>query len=362
MYEPRLSAIKEMIESRFNVLDIYYDAGVLTFEISDRWIKERFKECVLALKEIGYIATAKRSPYGTVLIKVYPYPRPRKSSFKIPIILMVATIVTVAIDGFLRSSSELYKVVNAAYGFQQVLTQSLIFTISLFSIIFIHEMGHKISAWIDKVSASPPYFIPGLPGFIPTFGAVIFQKDPLVNRDDMFDIGVSGPIAGFIVAVAVTFVAFETAYWIPLEQYNQVLTEALGKGAVFYNPPLIFYLVRSLYGNVDAIPFFTSVGFAAWLGMVVTALNLLPIWQLDGGRIFRSFLTRRQHQIASYVSIAILILTGYIFMALLILILMSRTPDIVPLDEVSPLSKARKISIVGILAMLVLSYVPLTLF
>jgi len=362
VYEPRLGVIKELVEKRFNVLNIYYDAGILTFEISDDWIKERFKECILELKKIGYIATAKRSSYGTVLIKVYPYTPPQKSSFKIPVVLVIVTVLTVAVDGFLRSSSELYKVVNVEYGLQQILTQSIIFTISLFSIIFVHEMGHKVSAWIDKVSASPPYFIPGLPGFIPTFGAVIFQKDPLVNRDDMFDIGVSGPIAGFIVAVAVTFVAFETAYWIPLEEYNNVIVEAFEKGAVFYNPPLIFYLVRSLYGNFDTVPFFTSVGFAAWLGMVVTALNLLPIWQLDGGRIFRSFLTRRQHQIASYVSIAILILTGYIFMALLVIMLMSRAPDIVPLDEVSPLSKTRKISIAGILAMLVLSYVPLTTF
>ena len=222
-------------------------------------------------------------------------------------------------------------------------------------------MGHKISAWMDKVSASPPYFIPGVPGFIPTFGAVIFQRDPLVNRDDMFDIGVSGPVAGFVVGVAVVFIAFQTATWIPVQEYARLVAEAQQRGAVFYSPPLIFYLIRMLYGNPELVPFFMSVGFAAWLGMVVTALNLLPIWQLDGGRIFRSFLTRRQHQVASYASIAILILTGYFFMAILLLLLLHRAPDVVPLDEVSPLSRWRKVSMIGVLAMLVLSYVPLTI-
>jgi membrane-associated protease RseP (regulator of RpoE activity) len=103
-----------------------------------------------------------------------------------------------------------------------------------------------------------------------------------------------------------------------------------------------------------------TIGFAAWLGMVVTALNLLPIWQLDGGRIFRSFLTRRQHIIASYVSIAFLVISGYYFMAIMILLLMSRSVDIAPLDEVSPLSRGRKLSILGVLAMLILSFVPIS--
>jgi membrane-associated protease RseP (regulator of RpoE activity) len=108
------------------------------------------------------------------------------------------------------------------------------------------------------------------------------------------------------------------------------------------------------------VPFFMPVGFAAWLGMVVTALNLMPIWQLDGGRIFRSFLTRRQHMIASYLALGVLVLSGYYFMALLLILMMGRSVDIVPLDDVSPLSRWRKVSLLGLAAILMLSFVPLT--
>jgi membrane-associated protease RseP (regulator of RpoE activity) len=161
------------------------------------------------------------------------------------------------------------------------------------------------------------------------------------------------------VALAVTFIAFETAVWVPVERYTELLQMAARQGAVV-EVPTIFILIGQLYAREGMVPFFMPVGFAAWLGMVVTALNLMPIWQLDGGRIFRSFLTRRQHQIASYLALGVLVLSGYYFMALLLILMMGRSVDIVPLDDVSPLSRWRKVSLLGLAAILVLSFVPLT--
>ncbi|MEM3122997.1 MAG: site-2 protease family protein [Nitrososphaerota archaeon] len=357
-YSEQLDKIKMVVSRNFNVTDVYYEAGVLTFNISDSWIKERFKECVRQLKTIGMICTAKREGEW-IKIRVYPYRTPPGNRFRLPLILAAVSLITVAADGYLRSAAPIFRLLPIPYGVSEVLFNSALFAGALFAIIFIHEMGHKISARLDGVSTSPPYFIPGLPGFIPTLGAVIFQKDPLTNRDDMFDIGVSGPLAGFVVCVAVTLAAFQTAVWVPVDQYVGIIRAVQAEGMVL-EPPLLFRVVRILYGRPDDAPFFMTIGFAAWLGLVVTALNLLPIWQLDGGRIFRSFLTRRQHMAASYASIAILVASGYYFMAILILILMSRSVDITPLDEVSPLSMGRKLSIVGILSMLVLSFVPIS--
>jgi Zn-dependent protease len=357
-YTEQLEQIKTVVARNFTVTDVYYEAGILTFNIFEKSIKERFKECVKQLKAIGLIATA-RMEGGQVKIRVYPYVRAPVNRYRLPIILAAASFVTVAADGYLRSTASLFHLLPIPYGVNEMLSNAALFSIALFSIIFIHEMGHKVSARIDGISTSPPYFIPGLPGFLPTLGAVIFQKDPLTNRDDMFDIGVSGPVAGFIVCVAVTLAAFQTAVWIPVDQYLDILRAVEAEGTVL-QPPLLFTLVRMLYGRPDEAPFFMTIGFAAWLGMVVTALNLLPIWQLDGGRIFRSFLTRRQHIIASYVSIAFLVISGYYFMAIMILLLMSRSVDIAPLDEVSPLSRGRKLSILGVLAMLILSFVPIS--
>ncbi|MCS6770261.1 MAG: site-2 protease family protein [Candidatus Caldarchaeum sp.] len=352
-----VDAAKAVLGSNFTVNNVYFEAGVLTFEVAEKAIKERFKRCVVELKRIGLIATA-RMENGVVKVRVFPYVKPPKNDVRIPIVLGIATIITVSFDGFLRSTGRIFSLVHPGYGVMDVLFNGLVFSTALLSIIFIHEMGHKLSARIDGVSASHPYFIPGFPGVIPTLGAVIFQKEPLTNRDDMFDIGISGPVAGFITAIAVAIVAFQTATWVPVEQYRSLVEAAAREGSVV-DVPLIFTLIRSLYGRPDEVPFFMTVGFAAWLGMVVTALNLMPVWQLDGGRIFRSFLSRRQHVIASYIAIGVLVITGYYFMALLLILMMGRNIDIVPLDDVSPLSFWRKVSLVGLAAMLVLSFVPL---
>jgi len=353
-----IDAVKSTVNRHFTVTDVFLDAGVLTFVVAEREIKERFKQCLYELKEIGLIATARRDE-GVVRLRVYPYVRPPRNNIKIPLLLGLVTVATVSVDGFLRSSSPLYSMVLAGYGGAQALLNGLIFAATLMAIIFIHEMGHKLSAHIDRVAASHPYFIPGFPGVIPTLGAVIFQKEPLANRDDMFDIGISGPIAGFAVALVVTFIAFETAVWIPPDRYAELLQMAARQGAVV-EVPAIFILIGQLYAREGMVPFFMPVGLAAWLGMVVTALNLMPIWQLDGGRIFRSFLTRRQHMIASYLALGVLVLSGYYFMALLLILMMGRNVDIVPLDDVSPLSRWRKVSLLGLAAILVLSFVPLT--
>ena len=243
------------------------------------------------------------------------------------------------------------------------LIEGLLFTISLIAIIGIHELGHKISAKIDGIESSPPYFIPGIPFMLPTFGAIIFQKSPVVNRDDMFDIGFSGPIAGFLVSIGVAILSFLRGTWVPIDEFRSVIEQAEKAGGVPLPSPLLFYLIRPLFGHPDKLPLTSpALSFAAWLGLLVTALNLFPVWQLDGGRIFRSILSPRQHRIASYISIAVLAFTGYFFFALLLLLLMPRVPDIPPLDQVSPLSRSRKLMFIAVFAMLVLSFVPMLPF
>ncbi|MEM2065394.1 MAG: site-2 protease family protein [Candidatus Caldarchaeum sp.] len=358
VYDGVIDSLKLTVERHFNVANTYFEAGVLTFEVLDGDIKVAFKSCLAELKKMGFLASARREQ-SVIKLRVFPYNRPARNDVKIPLVLAAATVGTVTVDGILRSSSPIFSIISPGFGLNSVIVNGVLFSLALLGIIFIHEMGHKISAKIDGVAASLPYFIPGLPGVLPTLGAVIFQKEPLANRDDMFDLGVSGPVAGFVVAVLVTFLTFETAVWVPMDRYQQVLEAISGQGT-FVQPPLIFYLIGMFYERPGYVPFFMTVGFAAWLGMVVTALNLMPIWQLDGGRIFRSFLSRRQHLVASYAALALLVLAGYYFMALLLILMMGRSVDIVPLDEVSPLSFWRKISLIGVAAMFILSFVPLS--
>ncbi|MCD6260827.1 MAG: site-2 protease family protein, partial [Thaumarchaeota archaeon] len=202
-YGEELERVKEAVGKYFTVEDIFLEAGVLTFTISETEIKERFKRLYQDLRPMRLAPTAKLED-GKVKIRVFKYREVSPSVMKIkalPIILLAATIGTVSVDGFLRVTSPVYKIIyRMIFGrvsFIDQLIEGILFTISLMAIIGIHELGHKISAKIDGIESSPPYFIPGIPFMLPTFGAIIFQKSPIVNRDDMFDIGFSGPIAGF---------------------------------------------------------------------------------------------------------------------------------------------------------------------
>ncbi|MCL7389943.1 MAG: site-2 protease family protein [Thaumarchaeota archaeon] len=364
MYIDNIDLVKSIVTRYFTVSDVFLDAGILTFNVYDEDIKEKFRNLYRELKQYDLIPTATKED-GRILVRVFPKPRiepPIPRTRTLPLILFIATLGTIAIDGYLRSSTTVYEIITGKTGFIDRFLDALLFAVSLIAIIGIHELGHKISAKIDYMESSPPYFIPGIPTMIPTFGALIFQKSPIINRDDMFDIGVSGPIAGFLVSIGVLILSFMTARWVPITEYEVIQEQVTRVGGLFLPPPLIFYLARPLFGRPDMVPLFTIVGFAAWLGMLITALNLFPAWQLDGGRIFRSFLSSRQHRIAGYISVVILAVTGYFFFAILILMMMPRTPDIPPLDQVSPLSKGRKTAIILVIAILALTFVPLRFF
>jgi len=365
-YGEELERIKGAVGKYFTVEDVFLEAGVLAFTVSESEIKERFKKLHRELHQMGFVPTAKLED-GRVRIRIFKYRETIPSVLKIkalPIILLAATIGTVGADGFLRVTSPVYEIIyRMIFGrisFIDQLIEGVLFTVSLMAIIGIHELGHKISAKIDGIESSPPYFIPGIPFMLPTFGAIIFQKGPIVNRDDMFDIGFSGPIAGFLVSIGVAILSFFRGTWVSIEEFRAVIEQAQKAGGVPLPSPLLFYLIRALFDRPDKLPLTSpALSFAAWLGLLVTALNLFPVWQLDGGRIFRSILSPRQHRIASYISITVLAFTGYFFFALLLLLLMPRVPDIPPLDQVSPLSRGRKLMFIAVFAILILSFVPM---
>lgn len=356
-YEESLETVKSLVSSNFQTSDVYYEAGILTFRISSPDSKKPFKTLYASLRKMNFIPTM-RGENGGVLLRIFPYSPPASTRSYLPAVLLAATLATVFLDGVARTinlDAPLLKTI----GLGNIVTNSAIFTVALMSIIGLHELGHKWSAKIDGVESSQPYFLPGIPTVFPTFGAVIMQRQPLANKDDLFDIGISGPIIGFLVSLMVLTVFLFTTSWVDSAEAQELVR--LGRGR-FIPSPFIFELASNLFGRADQSPLFTSLGFAAWLGMIVTSLNLLPIWQLDGGRIFRSVLTRKQHLVASYVAIGLLAVSGYIPFAILLLFLMPRSVDIAPLDQYSPLSKWRKISFAGVFLLIALTFVPAITF
>jgi membrane-associated protease RseP (regulator of RpoE activity) len=221
------------------------------------------------------------------------------------------------------------------------------------AVIGVHEMGHRLAAVRRGVKATFPYFIPGPPPY-GTFGAVIVQRELPANRDALFDIGSSGPIAGFIVATLVMAIGMTMA--IPAKPPPE--------GYTILPSPLISIILGSFLQLLNLLPppppsgqllFMHPVEFAGWVGMIVTMLNLLPVGMLDGGHVARCLAGNKIRLALSALSIVLLFLEGFWLMAILVLFLALRGhPG--PLDDVSNMSKTRKITALFLVLIFILSF------
>jgi membrane-associated protease RseP (regulator of RpoE activity) len=222
--------------------------------------------------------------------------------------------------------------------------------VGLLSILFAHEMGHYLAARYYKVDVTLPFFIPfPVPGFslVGTLGAFIRIKSPIPNRRALFDIGVAGPLAGFVVCLPVLWLGIR-------EATVQRLTEETG--GMFLGEPLLFgWVSRLVHGSLgaDQTLLMGRLGLAAWFGLLVTALNLMPIGQLDGGHVTYSLLRDRAHRIsrvASWLCVALVYFgPSWILWAILMRVLGRRHPP--TLDDEAPIGRARVV--VGLLSLVV---------
>jgi membrane-associated protease RseP (regulator of RpoE activity) len=207
-------------------------------------------------------------------------------------------------------------------------------------ILGIHELGHILANRKYNIKASWPYFIPGIPWALPTFGALIVLRNNMTNRNVMFDVGIAGPIAGLIVTIFVSIYGASISTLITSAEAQRI--DDLGP--LPFGESLLMIATINLTGMAaeGMVLVASPVLFAAWFGFMITFLNLLPAWQLDGGHLARSALGVRWHRVFTYVSIAILFALGLYPMALLVLFFSLRAPENAPLDDVTPLSPKRK--------------------
>ncbi len=181
----------------------------------------------------------------------------------------------------------------------------IIFTLALISILFVHEMGHFVASRRRNIITSWPYFIPA-PNFIGTFGAIIKSKSPFWNRRDLIEVGAWGPIAGWVVAF----------FWLMfgLTQTEIISADQIIPGEMAFSMEgeslLMRILTLNIVGTAPEGMFYRlgEAAFAGWVGMLVTAINLLPIGQLDGGHILYGVLKQRQHYIGKIAMVGLVIL------------------------------------------------------
>ena len=185
-----------------------------------------------------------------------------------------------------------------------LLVSGMPFSLTLLTILLAHEMGHYLTCRHYRVDATPPFFIP-FPAPIGTFGAFIRIRAPIFSRRTLFDIAAGGPIAGFIFLVPA--LVWGVAH-------SKVIPGIADNGELIFGVPMIVHLLEELFfPSVPAADIYLHpVARAAWVGVLATALNLLPIGQLDGGHIIYSFLGERT-RIMSRILVVLLIPIGLIY-------------------------------------------------
>jgi membrane-associated protease RseP (regulator of RpoE activity) len=238
----------------------------------------------------------------------------------------------------------------------QVISLSIIYVVVLLGILLGHELGHFLTCRYYKIDATLPYFIPA-PTLIGTLGAFIKIKSPITRKQHLFDIGVAGPITGFILSVPALVYGLSLSKAIPPILHEETFVYVFGE-------PLILKIFGAMiFKNIpsDYSIFLHPVAFAGWVGILVTALNLFPVGQLDGGHVAYALLGKKSRNLSrfflgAFIAMGIFFWVGWFIWAFLLLFLGLRHPRV--LDEAAHLSPRRKFIGCVVILIFILSFIP----
>ena len=340
-----------MVEKHFEVYDVRWDSQVIAFFIYTFPLdgEKKFEVLRRDLKKVDYLPKLSKEK-GEYVIYIQQSPAITTSSKATNLVMFILTIISTIWAGAILWSPwedktpknvfpdmmmELADPSLLAFGF-------LYFALPLILILGVHEFGHYFAAKYHHVNASLPFFIP-IPPFIGplgTFGALISIREPIPSKRALLEIGAAGPIAGFIVAIPVTILG------LVLTAHDPIASTSIPGQEMLYNQPLLF----SLFTKVVPIPDGSQMhpmAFAGWVGILVTAFNLLPAGQLDGGHIARALLGDNS-RFLSYMVIGGLVLMAFLtgfyswgILAVFIMFMGARHPP--PLNDLSPLKNLDKV-------------------
>src|SRR5438093_7980407 len=299
----------------------------------------------------NFIPSIVQDPNGYV-IHVQRRPETKFRGNQVNVLLLLVTVGTAWVAGAVNWQvyANLPGPNMEAFGYGLVS-----FTVPLLAILGPHEMGHYVMAKRHGVRASLPFFIPSVPP-LGTFGAFISMRDPIPNRRALLEIGIAGPLIGFAVAVPVTLLGLFLAA-------GDTRPPVLNGGGTVISSSLLYGWMQTLFPHALVDPFRRHpTAFAGWVGLFVTAINLLPAGQLDGGHVARALLGER-HRYLSWGAVLFLLFLGvslgysaWFLFALIILLLGVRHPP--PLNDLTKLPPSRQA--LGVLAILILAltFVP----
>jgi membrane-associated protease RseP (regulator of RpoE activity) len=252
------------------------------------------------------------------------------------------------------SSAGIFGAAGEVFQHPGLLALGIPFSFTLLAILLAHELGHFFAGKHYGIDVSYPYFIPA-PNFFGTFGAVISIRSPIPTRKALFDVGLAGPVAGFVIALPAMAWAIAT---------SKIVPGAAERADVLFGHSLLSMLLIGLFHphiNPDWV-LLNPVGRAAWVGLFVTALNLLPVWQLDGGHLVYSLAERNHRRISLGVGLALVLLgvfywAGWAFWGVILLVLAMRFRHPPLLDQWEPLDPSRRAWAVAALVIFLLCFI-----
>ncbi len=314
-----------------------------------------FDELRVVFEAQGFTPTIREDANGRIAIVAMPQVfNPPASNWRINLALFIATVLATLLTG------SFYNAETADQAWQ--LWRGWPFSLSIMLILGAHELGHYFAARHHKVAVTLPYFIP-LPIISPigTMGAVIRMKAPIKNKRALFDIGVAGPLAGLVFAIPLLLYGLATSEVGPIS--NVGLLE--GNSILYYLAK--YAILGQFLPNATMDVYLNQVAWAGWVGLLVTALNLMPVGQLDGGHIIYSIIGERAKMLFTPVIAILGALTLASFFIdntftwgiwVLLLFVFGRT-HAEPLDDVTPLDDRRRWLGIATLVLFVFIFVPI---
>jgi membrane-associated protease RseP (regulator of RpoE activity) len=282
-------------------------------------------------------------------VKVIPEVYPRPSNPLVNLVLFILTVGSTLLVGAQMVGVDIFEQPSR-------ISSGIPFAFTILSILAVHEFGHYIVSRAHGVKATLPYFIPA-PTIIGTLGAVIKTKSYIPDRKSLLDIGAAGPICGFFVAVVALGVGLARSQVVDLEP-------ALRRGGLEFGNSLLVmlmtYLIKGPLPESKTV-MLDPIAFAGWVGLLVTAFNLMPVGQLDGGHITYSLIGRWHSFVAKLTIVGLLVMgffwQGWYVWAFLILLLGYKHSP--PLDDVTPLNAGRIFVALTTMAIFALCLVPI---
>jgi hypothetical protein len=347
--------LRHIVGNYFSIYDAKEGENAFYINIpQDNTLEEKFESLRLELKDMGFIPLL-RYEGGEYILHILKKPKLNTRPEWINIVLFFTTLITTMLSGSILFLTQ-WSIKDMLMP-ENLLNGLIFFSFPLMAILGIHELGHYFVSKKHNVAASLPFFIPIPPNpVLPlgTLGAVISMREPIPDRKALIDIGIAGPIAGFLVSIPVCIIGLF------LMQQKPVIATDVTEGMTIHFPLLLTAL--SQFFTIPSNSVIHPTAFAGWVGLLVTAINLLPAGQLDGGHIARGAL-REKHKYASFAAIGLLVLSsffggGWLFMAFFIVFFIGAGHP-PALNEFVPLDGKRKVLVLLSIVIFVLSFTPI---